>query len=67
MCLIRRFGEKVEERFRAGARAFDYLDAPIERVGSAFTPVPFALVMEQYVILQEDDVMAAVKRMVARS
>jgi pyruvate dehydrogenase E1 component beta subunit len=47
--------------------AFDYLDAPIERVGATFTPVPFAPVMEQYVIPHAEDVLAAVKRTVARS
>ena len=31
-------------------RAFDYLDAPVERVGAKFTPLPFAPVMEQYVV-----------------
>jgi pyruvate dehydrogenase E1 component beta subunit len=46
--------------------AFDYLDAPIERVGAAFTPVPFAPVMEQYVIPQAEDVLAAVRRTVGK-
>ena len=46
--------------------AFDYLDAPIERVGARFTPVPFAPVMEEYVIPHAEDVLAAVKRTVAR-
>ena len=32
--------------------AFDWLDAPIERVGSKFAPLPFAPVMEQYVVPQ---------------
>lgn len=48
-------------------KAFDYLDAPIERVGAKFTPIPFAPVMEEYVIPHEADVMAAVKRTLARS
>src|ERR1700674_5750450 len=30
-------------------QAFDWLDAPIERVGAKFTPLPFAPVMEQFV------------------
>src|SRR6478752_3770593 len=29
-------------------QAFDWLDAPVERVGSKFTPLPFAPVMEEY-------------------
>jgi pyruvate/2-oxoglutarate/acetoin dehydrogenase E1 component len=47
-------------------QAFDYLDAPIERVGAKFTPLPFAPVMEEYVIPHAADVLAAVKRTVAR-
>jgi pyruvate/2-oxoglutarate/acetoin dehydrogenase E1 component len=48
-------------------QAFDYLDAPIERVGAKFAPLAFAPAMEQFVIPQPDDVLAAVKRTVARS
>jgi pyruvate/2-oxoglutarate/acetoin dehydrogenase E1 component len=47
-------------------QAFDYLDAPIERVGAKFTPLPFAPVMEEYVVPHAADVLAAVKRTVAR-
>ena len=47
-------------------QAFDYLDAPIERVGSTFTPVPFAPVMEEYVVPHAEDVLAAVKRTVGK-
>jgi len=46
-------------------QAFDYLDAPIERVGAKFTPLPFAPVMEQYVVPHAEDVLAAIKRTVA--
>jgi acetoin:2,6-dichlorophenolindophenol oxidoreductase subunit beta len=47
-------------------QAFDYLDAPVERVGAKFTPLPFAPVMEEYVVPHAADVLAAVKRTVAR-
>jgi pyruvate dehydrogenase E1 component beta subunit len=47
-------------------QAFDYLDAPVERVGARFTPLPFAPVMEEYVVPHAADVLAAVKRTVAR-
>jgi acetoin:2,6-dichlorophenolindophenol oxidoreductase subunit beta len=47
-------------------QAFDYLDAPIERVGATFTPLPFAPVMEEFVVPHADDVLAAVKRTVGR-
>jgi len=47
-------------------QAFDWLDAPIERVGSKFTPLPFAPVMEQYVVPHSFDVLDAVRRTVGR-
>jgi pyruvate/2-oxoglutarate/acetoin dehydrogenase E1 component len=47
-------------------QAFDWLDAPIERVGAKFAPLPFAPVMEQFVVPHADDVLAAVNRTVQR-
>jgi acetoin:2,6-dichlorophenolindophenol oxidoreductase subunit beta len=47
--------------------AFDYLDAPIERVGAKFAPLAFAPAMEQWVVPHAADVLAAIKRTVARS
>ncbi len=47
-------------------RAFDYLDAPIERVGAKFAPLAFAPVMEQFIIPQVADVLAAIKRTLGR-
>jgi pyruvate dehydrogenase E1 component beta subunit len=47
-------------------QAFDWLDAPIERVGSKFAPLAFAPVMEQYVVPHDSDVLAAIKRTVGR-
>lgn len=47
-------------------QAFDYLDAPVERVGAKFVPVPFAPVMEEYVIPQQADVLAAIKRTIGK-
>jgi pyruvate dehydrogenase E1 component beta subunit len=43
-------------------KAFDWLDAPIERVGSKFAPLAFAPVMEQFVVPHAGDVLAAIKR-----
>jgi pyruvate dehydrogenase E1 component beta subunit len=48
-------------------QAFDELDAPVERVGAKFCPLPFAPVMEQYVVPHKEDVLAAIRRTVARS
>ena len=58
------FGAEIAAVVQHGA--FDYLDAPVERVGATFTPVPFAPVMEQYVVPHAEDVLAAVKRTVGK-
>ena len=47
-------------------QAFDYLDAPVERVGAKFAPIPFAPVMEEFVVPHAEDVLAAVKRTVGK-
>jgi acetoin:2,6-dichlorophenolindophenol oxidoreductase subunit beta len=47
-------------------QAFDYLDAPIERVGAKFAPLAFAPVMEQFIVPHADDVLAAIKRTVGK-
>jgi len=43
--------------------AFDSLDAPIKRVGAAFSPVPWGPAMEAAVLPQEADIIAAVKEL----
>jgi acetoin:2,6-dichlorophenolindophenol oxidoreductase subunit beta len=48
-------------------QAFDWLDAPIERVGAKFAPLAFAPVMEQYVIPQVADVLEAIRRTVGKA
>src|SRR6187431_1756229 len=47
-------------------QAFDWLDAPIERVGAKFTPLPFAPVMEEWCVPHADDVLEAVLRTVGK-
>jgi pyruvate/2-oxoglutarate/acetoin dehydrogenase E1 component len=47
-------------------QAFDWLDAPVERVGALFTPLPFAPVMEEFVIPHANDVLEAIYRTVGR-
>jgi pyruvate dehydrogenase E1 component beta subunit len=59
------FGAELAAVVQHGA--FDYLDAPIERVGAKFAPLPFAPVMENYVVPHADDVLEAVHRTVARA
>jgi pyruvate dehydrogenase E1 component beta subunit len=48
-------------------QAFDWLDAPVERVGAKFCPLPFAPVMEEFVVPHADDVLAAVRRTVGKA
>jgi pyruvate/2-oxoglutarate/acetoin dehydrogenase E1 component len=59
------FGAEVAAVVQYGA--FDWLDAPIERVGARFTPLPFAPVMEEWCVPHADDVLAAIKRTVKRN
>jgi pyruvate dehydrogenase E1 component beta subunit len=48
-------------------QAFDYLDAPIERVGALFTPPPFAPILEKTHIPRKAEVLAAIRKTVARA
>ena len=43
-------------------QALDYLDVPIVRVTAKDVPIPFSPVLENYVLPQEDDIVAAVRR-----
>ena len=43
--------------------AFDYLDAPIARVGAPFSPVPFSPVLEQAYIPNADRIVAEVDKL----
>jgi len=45
-------------------QAFDSLDGPIKRVGAASTPIPFGPALENAVLPQETDIIAAVMEMV---
>lgn len=58
------FGAELAAVIQHGA--FDWLDAPIERVGAKFAPLPFAPVMEQHVVPHAEDVYEAIRRTVAR-
>jgi pyruvate/2-oxoglutarate/acetoin dehydrogenase E1 component len=63
---ITRMGWGAEVAALVQEKAFDGLDAPVERVGAKFTPLPFAPVMEQYVVPHAADVLNAVKRTVGK-
>lgn len=44
--------------------AFDYLDAPIERLGARNTPMPFSPNLEDSVLPKVDDIMERVRKAV---
>lgn len=57
------FGAELASRIYEGA--FDYLDAPVERIGGPFVPMPYSKPLERAAIPHEEDVLAAVKRVLA--
>jgi pyruvate dehydrogenase E1 component beta subunit len=63
---VTRMGFGAEVAAILGEQAFDWLDAPVERVGARFTPIPFAPVMEQFVVPHAEDVLQAIRRTVGR-
>ena len=48
------------------SEAFDYLDAPLERVTGADVPMPYAIPLETLALPQPHDMTAAIKRTLAR-
>ena len=63
---VTRMGFGAEVAAVVQHQAFDWLDAPIERVGAKFTPIPFAPVMEEFVVPHAKDVVQAIQRTVQR-
>jgi pyruvate/2-oxoglutarate/acetoin dehydrogenase E1 component len=63
---VTRMGWGAEVAAVIQEKAFDYLDAPVARVGAKFTPIPFAPVMEEWVVPHSQDVLAAIKKTVGK-
>ena len=63
---VTRMGWGAEVAAVIQEQAFDYLDAPISRVGAKFTPIPFAPVMEEWVVPHAKDVLAAIRKTVGK-
>jgi pyruvate/2-oxoglutarate/acetoin dehydrogenase E1 component len=59
------FGAELAAVIQHGA--FDWLDAPIERVGAKFAPLAFAPALEQWSVPHAGDVLDAIRRTVARA
>jgi len=60
-------GVGAEIAAQIAKEAFGYLDAPIERVAAPETPVPFNPILEEFYMPNADDIVAAVKGIIAGS
>ncbi len=58
------FGAEIAAQVQAAA--FDYLDAPIERVGAPFAPIPLSPPLEDAYLPGADEIVAAVRGMLRR-
>jgi pyruvate dehydrogenase E1 component beta subunit len=58
-------GSEIVDRVQR--EAFDYLDAPILRVTGRDVPMPYALPLEERVLVRAEDIVSAVKRVLYRS
>lgn len=59
-CLTGGFGAEVAARI--GEALFDYLDAPVTRIGAKDTPIPVSPILEGFVLPQVEDIVAGAKK-----
>ncbi|MBP8259123.1 MAG: alpha-ketoacid dehydrogenase subunit beta [Verrucomicrobia bacterium] len=64
---VRRGGVASDLASIIQAKAFDYLDGPIEIVAGLNTPIPFNLALESACVPQEADIIRAVRRVLGRN
>jgi pyruvate dehydrogenase E1 component beta subunit len=57
-------GVSAEIAALVAERALDYLDAPVKRVTTPDTPIPFSPPLEQFIIPNEESIIKAVKEVV---
>ncbi|MFT3754463.1 MAG: alpha-ketoacid dehydrogenase subunit beta [Pseudoxanthomonas sp.] len=62
---VKEYGVGAEIASRLYEKLFRELKAPIERVGSAFCPVPYAKKLETAFLFSRDDIEAAIRRTLA--
>ncbi len=60
----RSYGIGAEVAARIQEERFDYLDAPIKRVGQLETPLPYSRELEQMALISEERVISAVKEII---
>jgi len=58
-------GAEIESRIVNGA--FDYLDAPVERIATAEVPMPYSKPLEKMAIPSVEDIVSEVRKIVGRS
>jgi pyruvate/2-oxoglutarate/acetoin dehydrogenase E1 component len=63
-CLTGGFGAEIAARI--GEELFDYLDAPVMRIGAKDVPIPFSPVLENYVLPQPEDIVKKAKQVLNR-
>ena len=63
-CLTGGFGAEIAARI--GEELFDYLDAPVTRIGAKDVPIPFSPVMEEFVLPQVSDIVEGIKKVLNR-
>ena len=63
-CLTGGFGGEIAARI--GEELFDYLDAPVARIGAKDVPMPFSPVMESFVMPQVKDIVQGAKKVLNR-
>lgn len=61
---VRFVGSGAEIAAMVAEEAFDYLDAPIQRIAAPFCPVPFSGVLEEEYIPSEEKIIAAVRNII---
>jgi pyruvate dehydrogenase E1 component beta subunit len=61
------YGLAAEFTAQIQEKAFDYLDAPVERVAGAFVPMPYARNLELMAVPHENEIIEAVKKTLART
>ena len=63
-CLRGGIGAEIAAQIQE--KAFDYLDAPVERIGALNVPIPYSEPLENAVIPDEEDIVTSVKKVLYR-
>jgi pyruvate/2-oxoglutarate/acetoin dehydrogenase E1 component len=63
-CLTGGFGGEIAARI--GEELFDFLAAPVARIGAKDVPMPFSPVMEDFVVPQVADIVACAEKTIKR-